>query len=52
MDGAAAPGLILGYSPSIVQVMQFRDALDKAGFRRYTTSVLPSFKGTIEIRTG
>ena len=25
-------GLILGYSPSIVQVMQFRDALDKAGF--------------------
>ena len=25
-------GLILSYSPSIVQVMQFRDALDKAGF--------------------
>jgi tRNA (adenine57-N1/adenine58-N1)-methyltransferase catalytic subunit len=25
-------GLILGYSPSIVQVMQFREALDKAGF--------------------
>ncbi|MFN8051260.1 MAG: tRNA (adenine-N1)-methyltransferase [Acidimicrobiales bacterium] len=25
-------GLILAYSPSIVQVMQFREALDKAGF--------------------
>ena len=32
VDALRPGGLILGYSPSIVQVMQFRDALDKAGF--------------------
>jgi len=31
VDALHAGGIILGYSPSIVQVMQFRDALEKTG---------------------